>query len=222
MSNEIWGFPTVFSERSSSRVPTESFGPVYTTVDFPGEPDSQLTGINTLGQSSGVFDLGSRGSTQCPGPTCQAIGFLLRAGQFTPFQDPAAVPGVTFAQSINDLGQIAGLFQDPAGNVKGFLRNPANGSFRTIQFPFADAFSYVEQISDLGLMAGEYHISFVEQGFLTDGAHILLSVDFPNSNASGLRAVNNRGEIGGFQIATPGGPLQAYIATPIAAESEDE
>jgi YVTN family beta-propeller protein len=185
----------------------------YTTVDFPGAPDSQLTGINNLGQSSGVFDLGNRASTRCPGPTCQAIGFLLRAGQFTSFQDPVAVPGVTFAQSINDLGQIAGLFQDPAGNVKGFLRSPAEGIFRTIQFPFADAFSYVEQINDLGVMAGQYRISFVDQGFLTDRTHVL-SVDFPNSAASGLRAVNNLGVVGGFFSSASGGPIEAYIATP--------
>jgi YVTN family beta-propeller protein len=38
----------------------------------------------------------------------------------------------------------------------------------------------------------------------------------------GLRAVNSRGEIGGFQIATPGGPPQAYIATPVAAAPADE
>lgn len=186
----------------------------YITVDFPGAPDSQLTGINNLGQSSGVFDLGNRASTMCPGPTCQAISFLLlRGGQFTSFEDPAATPRVTFALSINDRGRIAGLFTDPAGNVKGFLHSSVDGSFRTIQFPFADLFSYVEQLNDLGIMAGEYHVSFVEQGFLTDGTHFL-SVDFPDSNASGLRAVNNFGVVGGFFSSAPGGPIKAYIAEP--------
>jgi YVTN family beta-propeller protein len=192
----------------------------YTTVDFPGEPDSQLTGINNLGQSTGVFDFGGRASTHCTGPSCQAVGFLLHGGQFTSFEDPLAAPGVTFPLSINALGQIAGLFQDAAGNAKGFLRNPANGTFRTVQFPFADAYSFVEQINDNAVMAGEYHISGVEQGFLTDGTHAF-SVDFPNSVASGLRAVNNRGEIGGFAVSTPGGPVQAYIATPRTENSQD-
>lgn len=184
----------------------------YTTVDFPGAPDSQLTGINNLGQSSGVFDLGNRASTRCPGPTCQAISFLLRGGQFTSFEDPAATPRVTFALSINDRGRIAGLFTDPAGNVKGFLRSLADGSFRSIQFPFADAFSYVNQINDLGVMAGEYRIN-LEQGFLTDGSRFT-SLDYPDSNFSGLRAVNNSGVVGGFFSSAPGGPLKAYIAKP--------
>jgi YVTN family beta-propeller protein len=185
---------------------------IYTTVDFPGAPDSQLTGINHLGQSSGVLDLGNRASTRCPGPTCQAISFSLRAGQFTSFEDPAAAPAITFALSINDRGQIAGLFKDSAGNVKGFLRRPADGSFRTIQFPFADAFSYVEQINDLGVMAGEYRIN-LGQGFLTRGSRFM-SFDYPDSDSSGLLAVNNLGVVGGFFSSAPGGPIKAYIATP--------
>jgi len=57
--------------------------------------------------------------------------------------------------SINALGQIAGLFQDTAENVKGFLLNRANGTFRTVRFPFADAFRFVDQIDDNGVMAVE-------------------------------------------------------------------
>jgi hypothetical protein len=185
----------------------------YATVDFPGAPDSQLTGINNSGEIAGAYDLGGRASTQCPGPTCQAFSFVLRSGQFTPFSDPVADPSLTFAFSINDRGQIAGLFRDLVGNFKGFIRNPADGTFRTIQFPNADAFSYLEQINDLGVAAGEYHISSVEQGFLTNATEFL-SFDFPDSVASGLRAVSNPGKVGGFFISVPGGPLQAFIATP--------
>ena len=183
----------------------------YTTIDFPGAPDSQLTGINDFGVITGAYDLGNRASTRCPGPTCQAFSFLLRSGQFTPFADPAADPSLTFAFSINNQAQIAGLFKDPAGNIKGFVREPADGSFRTIQFPRADAFSYLQQINDWGVAAGEYSIRF-EQGFLTDGTHFL-SFDYPDSVASGLSAVNNHGDVGGFFI-TPDGNVHAYIAQP--------
>lgn len=183
----------------------------YTTIDFPGVPDSQLTGINDFGEIAGAYDFGNLASTKCPGPACQAFSFSLSSGQFTPFADPVADPTLTFAFSINNRGEIAGLFRDSVGNIKGFVRNPADGSFRTVQFPTADAFSFLQQINDWGVAAGIYSIRF-EQGFLTDGTHFL-SFDYPDSVASGLGAVNNQGEVGGFFI-TPDGNVHAYIAQP--------
>jgi len=189
----------------------------YTTVDAPGFPDSQLTGINNSGRMSGVYDFGNRASSNCPSPSCQAVSFLIRSGVFTSFEDPSADSNLTFAMSINDHDQICGLFMDSGGNTRGFVRNPQNDSFRTVQFPTADAFSYVAQINNAGILAGEYIVRF-EQGFLTDGTHAF-SFDYPDSQSSGLRAVNDAGEVGGFFI-DQSGRIQAYIATPIATQNQ--
>jgi YVTN family beta-propeller protein len=183
---------------------------VYTTVDFPGAPDSQLTGVNNRGHNSGVYDLGNLGSTHCPGPQCQAISFVLHSGVFSTFEDPVAAPQSTFAFSINDLDQTCGSFTDSAGNTHGFLRDPRDGSFETIQFPLADASSSVNQVNDHGTIAGEYNLR-LPHGFLTDGRNFL-SFDYPNSDLSGLRAVNNRGRVGGYFVVS--GKFEAYIATP--------
>jgi YVTN family beta-propeller protein len=182
---------------------------IYTTVDFPGAPDSQLTGVNNLGHNSGVYDLGNLGSTQCPGPQCQAISFIRRAGVFNAFEDPDAAPQATFAFSINDLDQTCGSFTDLLGNTHGFVRNARDGSFQTIQFPLADT-SSVNQINNRGTMAGEYNLR-LGHGFLTNGSNFL-SFDYPDSDFSGLRAVNNRGQVGGYFVVS--GTLRAYIATP--------
>ena len=183
----------------------------YVTVDFPGAPDSQLTGINNLSETVGVYDLGNLASTMCPSPSCGAIGFSLHNGHFSSFEDPAA-PGITFAQSVNDKGQIAGFYQDNNGNPFGFLRNPADGNFQTIQFPTANNFTTVGNVNNLGVLAGDYQVAFL-QGYLAVGSKFL-SFDYPNSAISGLHAVNNRGEVGGY-FALAGGPVQAYIAIPI-------
>ena len=182
----------------------------YMTMDFPGVPDSQLTGINDSGEITGVYDLGSLASTQCPGASCGAISFSLKDGQYTSFEDPAAAPEVTFAQSVNNRGQIAGFYQDPGGGIWGFLRN-TDGTFNSIQFPFAGHQSRVAQLNNSGEMAGEFQISFT-QGFLAFGSHFL-SFDYPNSVFSGLRAVNDRGQVAGY-FAFQGGPVEAFIATP--------
>jgi YVTN family beta-propeller protein len=182
---------------------------IYTTVDFPGAPDSQLTGVNNLGHNSGVYDLGNLGSTQCPGPQCQAISFIRRAGVFNAFEDPDAAPQATFAFSINDLDQTCGSFTDLLGNTHGFVRNARDGSFQTIQFPLAET-SSVNQINNRGTMAGEYNLR-LGHGFLTNGSNFL-SFDYPDSDFSGLRAVNNRGQVGGYFVVS--GTFRAYIATP--------
>ena len=186
----------------------------YVTVDFPGAPDSQLTGINNSGETAGVYDLGGLASTQCPSPSCGAISFFHRHGQFTPFEAPLAAPGVTFAQSVNDKGQIAGFYQDTSGGVAGFVRNK-DGSFKTIQFPGAGNFSTASQINNSGVVAGDYRVTFL-QGYLAFGSHFL-SIDYPNSVISGLHAVNNRGQVAGY-FASQGGPVEAYIANPHSDE----
>ena len=189
----------------------------YVTVDFPGAPDSQLTGINNFGETAGVYDLGGLASTQCPGPSCGAISFFRKNGQFTSFEDPSAAPGVTFAQSVNDRGQIAGFYQDTNGGVFGFLRRPRDGSFKTIQFPFAGDFSTAGQVNNFGVVAGDYQITF-PQGYLAFGSHFL-SIDYPSSAISGLRAVNDQGEVAGY-FAFPGGPVEAYVAIPGVSPSD--
>ena len=94
--------------------------------------------------------------------------------------------------------------------MAGFVRNK-DGSFKTIQFPVAGNFSTASQINDSGVVAGDYQITF-QQGYLDFGSHFL-SIDYPNSVISGLHAVNNRGQVAGY-FASPGGPVEAYIATP--------
>ena len=66
-----------------------------------------VTGVNSYGHNTGVYDLGSLGSTHCPGPQCQAISFVLRTGVFSSFEDPVAAPQTTFAFSINAWIRLA-------------------------------------------------------------------------------------------------------------------
>lgn len=82
-----------------------------------------VTGVNSYGHNTGVYDLGSLGSTHCPGPQCQAISFVLRTGVFSSFEDPVAAPQTTFAFSINDLDQTCGSFTDLVGHTHVFVRN---------------------------------------------------------------------------------------------------
>jgi probable HAF family extracellular repeat protein len=73
-------------------------------------------------------DFGRRGSVQegddCP-PVCVsgvARGFLLDDGMYTTLDVPGST--ATFAEGINNLGQIVGDYLDGSGNRHGFLATP--------------------------------------------------------------------------------------------------
>lgn len=55
-------------------------------------------------------------------------GFLLQGGVFTPVNFPLATS--TTAWGISDTGEIAGFYNDAAGNTHGFIY--ADGAFSTV------------------------------------------------------------------------------------------
>jgi len=187
----------------------------YTVTDFPGAVDSGFTSINSQGILLGNYDLGD---------TSTSIAFLDTRGFFTSFEDPAAAPAQTAALSINSEEFVSGSFDDPATNEHGFIRAP-NAQFNNFDFPVAD-FTDAHQINDLGQVVGQFSTNFPIHGFVLSGAMNLtgspspcqfLSFDYPDSQNSGARGVNNAGQITGiFRI--PGSPARhGFLATPRAA-----
>jgi len=59
-------------------------------------------------------------------------GFVLDGDNFTSFDHPKAVGGVTTAEGINDSGQVSGLYTDSGGNRHGFLYDVSTGKFKAI------------------------------------------------------------------------------------------
>jgi YVTN family beta-propeller protein len=185
---------------------------VYKTVDFPGAADSVLIGINEAGDTVGAYDLGDQTT---------AIGFELRSGVFTSFEDPAAVPMQTQPNDINSQSLIIGLYGDAAGNLHGFTRHPS-GQFQNFDFPGADN-TFAWKINDVGQVAGQYSTNFPGHAFvLTDAADVdgpaspshYFSLDYPDSQATAGRGINNQGQIVG-QYRLRGSPARhGFLATP--------
>ena len=186
----------------------------YTTTDFPGAVDSDLTSINSQGILLGDYDLGD---------TTTSIAFIDSRGVFTSFEDPSAAPMQTAALSINSHSFVAGFFDDPAANEHSFVRSP-NAQFNNFDFPIAD-FTDAHQINDLGQVVGQYATNFPNHGFLLTGAMDptaslspcqFLNFDYPDSQASGARGINNAGRITGF-FRLRGNPARhGFLATPNA------
>jgi YVTN family beta-propeller protein len=193
-----------------TRSPSGSF----TATDFPGAVGSQFTGINSSGALVGVYSLGD--------PTTN-ISFTEAHGLFTSFEDPSAAPMQTIALSINSGNFVSGLFSDPEGNQHGFLR-PPNAQIDNFDFPTA-GFTEAFQIDDLGQVAGQYATSFPIHGFVLTGATHLngmpspcqfLSFDYPDSQSTGARGINQAGQITGI-FRLRGDPARhGFLATPRA------
>jgi YVTN family beta-propeller protein len=191
----------------------------YKTLDFPGAADSGLGGINAVGSIVGVYDLGDQSTN---------ISFLHIRGVFTSFEDPDR-PLQTQSVGINSLNFISGTYVDTAGNSHGFVRSP-NAQFHNYDFPEADT-TIGTRINDLGQTVGQYFTNSPPHGFILTGAMALISppspsqffsFDYPDSQGSAVRGINNRGQVTGF-FRLRGDPARhAFIATPTDDEQGDQ
>lgn len=192
---------------------------IYTTVDFPGAADCGIAGINNLGNLSGSFDLGDQSTS---------IAFARIGGIFSQFEDPAAVPMQTAAGGINALNFIVGLYGDAAGNSHGLVRTPA-GQIHNFDFPGADN-TIPTRLNDSGQAAGQYFTNFPSHGFLVTGVMgpsgptsplQFFSFDYPDSQATALRGINNVGQVAGF-FRYRGDPARhGFLATALTDQGED-
>jgi YVTN family beta-propeller protein len=199
---------------------TRSPAGVYTTLDLPGATDTALTDINNLGKIVGDYDLGDLSTS---------IGFLDVRGQFTSFEDPAAVPAQTAPAGINLLGFISGLYGDAAGNSHAFIRTP-DGQFHNYDFPSADN-TIGTRINRFGQVVGQYFTNFPSHGYiltgtLTAGLNFspaqFLSFDYPDSQATSLRGTNDSKQVSGF-VRYFGDPARhGFLATPIDNQQGDQ
>jgi uncharacterized membrane protein len=156
----------------------------FTTINVPGESQTNARGINDKGQIVGTYFDGSN-----------YYGFLDSGGKFTTIDVP--VPGVTdtVPVGINEAGQIVGWYFGPYVGIHGFLETA--GSFTTIDDPSgccAEAFG----INDAGQISGTFTAG-AYHGFL-DTSGSFTTIDAPGEGAWGtdLQGLNNSGQLTGF------------------------
>src|SRR5205085_3290340 len=146
-----------------------------TTLDDPlagPTGDTEAYGINHSGQIVGFSS---------------ARGFLYSNNTYTTIDDPSATgPGGTVATGINVAGLIVGYYytdgsvQDPTQVAHGFLYNPNDHTYTTLDDPFASSANgggtQAFGINNMGQIVGNYRDSALNyHGFLyTVGTFITL------------------------------------------------
>lgn len=107
----------------------------YTTLDDPNSTGgTQAFQINNFGQIVGSF--GGTATSFGSAATAGEHGFVLSGGVYTTLDDPNGVTNgqsSTYAEGINDFGEVVGFYFDSNGLVHGFSAMPASG----VNLPFA-------------------------------------------------------------------------------------
>jgi uncharacterized membrane protein len=148
--------------------------PSSSSIYYPQEPATSVSGINNLGQVVGTYATG-----------IQISGFLYNNGTYSTI----AVPGAPFtiALGINDQGEIVGR-----ADQRSFL--DANGMFTTISVP-GSIFTEADAINDAGQIVGRCIIGGVQHGFVYDqGRYYVLGIGITD----GADGINNLGQFVGY------------------------
>jgi hypothetical protein len=146
----------------------------YTTIDYPGAPNSFAVGINDLGQIVGEYQYGTSFGKQ-------KYGYLFSDGVFTPIIFPGSQ--FTRAVDINRYGDIVGDYAKGVNNGNGqdFGYLLHNGTYTSIRFPNSDS-TIAAGINSNGDIVGWYMDNAGTHGFLLTGG-VYTSIDFPGSAA---------------------------------------
>jgi probable HAF family extracellular repeat protein len=131
---------------------------ILTTLDGPAGTNATFArGINGSGQIVGYYD--NNGSEH---------GFIYSGGTYTTLDDPLSARGGTSGtdgDSINDAGQVVGLYADIHGLGHGFLYS--GGTYTTLDDPLGVGTTNATGINNVGQVVGFYQDNSGGHGFAT-------------------------------------------------------
>jgi hypothetical protein len=183
-SNQVVGYYS-FADGSGGAflfVPPDQF----TTLNYPGAPGTVAIGINYGGQIVGYWVNGQGG----------IFGFSYVNGTFTSIVHPGATE--TEATGVNSAGNIVGWWRN-TDVVEGFLL-PSASSQNYYDFQYEGG-TTAFAVNDHKQVVGQYSFDNSAAGF---GAEPLqnqyMTIDYPNSEATGVTGIANSGRIVGYYI----------------------
>jgi probable HAF family extracellular repeat protein len=187
---------------------------VYTTLASGGGLQGGYfgQGINDAGQVVGYsyFALGTTYG--------QASGFIYTNGAFTRLNDPSAVtnpfgPTGTFAEGINNAGQVVGYYNG-ANGTHGFLYS--NGVYTTLDDPLGVDGTYATAINNTGQIAGYFIGANGYHGFVYSGGTYTTIDDPQAAGYTFVYGINDAGQVVGSYRDASGG-THGFVATLPAA-----
>ena len=184
----------------------------FRNADFPtpapaSPPVNQLLGVNDNNIAVGFY-------TDANG-TNHGYRFNIATGRFRPIVDPNAPTASLTAAAINDIGDVAGVYTNPAtGNTDGFLKY--HGHFTDLAVPGASS-TMALGVNNFGEVVGVYTPSSNSQalnGFTWTAQRGFRTVDDPHGiGTTTINGVNDHGQLVGFYVDSAGN-TDGFLASP--------
>jgi Cu/Zn superoxide dismutase len=166
----------------------------YTSENYPGSVQTQVTGLNNSGVTVGFFS-GQNNASQMN----DNAGFYQRHGRFTEVNFPTsnnASPPVDQLLGVNDHDLAVGFYTDAIGVNHGYTYDIRTGKFTLVQAPDQGGLT-AAAISDSGDIAGFYAApSGGTDGFISTGRHFT-DLAAPGASSTMALGVSDSGEVVG-------------------------
>jgi hypothetical protein len=176
----------------------------FTSENFPGSVQTQVTGLNNIGTTVGFYSFTNMGVGLDAN-----FGFVDVGGTFTDATDPAALGAALVTDQllgVNDSNVAVGFYTNAAGITYGYTYNIASKAFSAnIVDPDGNGTNTTAAaINNSGEIAGSFtSATGATEGFL-DNSGTFTTVDVPGSMATFLLGLNNTGEAVGYDIDAAG------------------
>jgi hypothetical protein len=167
----------------------------FTSLEFPGVAQTQLTGLNDNGIVVGYFYPTNNGPT-----VDNQFGFYEKDGAFTTVIDPKTPthpnPGVLIENNllgVNDHNIAVGFYFDAAGNSHGYTYNINTGKFSAdINDPHAVS-TTTAAINNNGEIAGFYTDAKGDTHGFLDNHGYFTTINAPGATTTELLGLNDYG-----------------------------
>jgi uncharacterized membrane protein len=167
----------------------------FKTINFTGDPFTQLLGINDDGLIAGYHGSGMT-------PTTPNKGFrLILPNTFVAENAPNSAQ--TQVIGVNEDQDTVGFFVDAKGATHGFIRD--EGHFKVVAFPNT-TFNQLLGVNDLEQAAGYWQdlAGNFHPYTWDDNGHVFQSILIPGSVSAQATGINNRQSVSGFFIDSKG------------------
>jgi len=176
--------------------------------DIPGMPNNLGWGINSAGVAVGYAGAGDNGFGYNP-TNATAWIWDPRIQSYSFFAVPDAAQYSTYADAINDKGQIVGTFFDANGVAHGFIKE--GETYTSLDVPGA-MYTYSYGLNNSGAAVGWFgNLSGWAEGFVRTSDGVFTVVDFPGALETEIGGINERGDICGTWVDPNTGFWTAFV-----------